>query len=157
MYYVVGGNGQQYGPVDEETVRAWIGEGRVGSVSLSFRTGETEWTPMGSRPEFQELFAARPVVPQVPAVPAAMAPPGTLVVGAPYGTKDWLTALLLSIFLGLFAVDRFYLGYVGLGIVKLLVSVLTCGIAGWIWWLIDIILIATGSLKDAQGRALIKT
>ena len=63
--------------------------------------------------------------------------------------KDKTTALLLSIFLGELGVDRFYLGYVGLGILKLL----TGGGFG-VWWLIDIILIATGSLKTEDGREL---
>ncbi len=72
------------------------------------------------------------------------------------GEKDWLTALLLSIFLGYIAVDRFYLGYVGLGILKLFIAVITLGIAGWVWWLIDLILIATNSLKDAKGLPLTK-
>lgn len=66
--------------------------------------------------------------------------------------KDWLVALLLSIFVGQFGVDRFYLGYVGLGILKLL-TVGGCGI----WWLIDIILIAGNNLKDSQGRPLYKS
>ena len=65
--------------------------------------------------------------------------------------KDWLTALLLSIFLGQLGVDRFYLGYIGLGVLKLL----TAGGCG-IWWLVDVILIATDGLKDAKGRALRK-
>ena len=65
--------------------------------------------------------------------------------------KDWMTALLLSIFLGGLGVDRFYLGYTGLGILKLL----TCGGAG-IWSIIDIIMIATGKMKDAQGNDLDK-
>jgi TM2 domain-containing membrane protein YozV len=65
--------------------------------------------------------------------------------------RDWLTTLLLSIFLGSFGVDRFYTGHTLLGVIKLL----TCGGAG-IWWLIDVILIATGSYKDADGHALVK-
>ncbi|ELR11320.1 TM2 domain containing protein [Acanthamoeba castellanii str. Neff] len=37
--------------------------------------------------------------------------------------KNKLTAFLLSILLGGLAVDRFYLGYIGLGVVKLFLSV----------------------------------
>lgn len=59
------------------------------------------------------------------------------------------TAFLLSYFLGFVGADRFYLGYTGLGVLKLL----TCGGLG-IWALIDIIMIGIGSMKDAQGRPL---
>jgi TM2 domain-containing membrane protein YozV len=65
--------------------------------------------------------------------------------------RSWLVALLLSIFLGGLGVDRFYMGYIGLGILKLI----TGGFFG-IWWLIDLILIATGKLKDADGHELEK-
>ena len=65
--------------------------------------------------------------------------------------KDWLTTLLLSIFLGIFGVDRFYSGSIGLGILKLL----TCGGAG-VWKLIDIILIATGKMRDGKGLPIVK-
>ena len=67
------------------------------------------------------------------------------------GQKDWLVALLLSILVGTLGVDRFYLGYVGLGVLKLL----TLGGFG-IWSLVDIILIATNKLPDAQGNPLRK-
>ena len=64
--------------------------------------------------------------------------------------KKKSTALILSIFLGEFGIDRFFLGYTGLGIIKLL----TIGGFG-IWWIIDIIKIANGSMKDAQGNDLV--
>lgn len=63
--------------------------------------------------------------------------------------KSFMTTWLLSYFLGYFGVDRFYMGQTGLGIAKLL----TCGGCG-VWWLIDLILILTGSAKDANGQAL---
>lgn len=65
--------------------------------------------------------------------------------------KDWIAALILSIFVGQFGVDRFYTGYVGLGILKLL----TLGGCG-IWWLIDVILIAMGKFRDSDGNELVK-
>lgn len=70
--------------------------------------------------------------------------------------KNFTTALLLSVFLGGMGVDRFYLGKVGTGLLKLAISLFTLGLLGWIWWLIDIILIASGSMTDSDGRKLIK-
>lgn len=60
--------------------------------------------------------------------------------------KSKTTAIILSVLLGNLGVDRFYLGYTGLGILKLL----TIGGFG-IWWLIDLIMICTGSLKPKNG------
>lgn len=64
--------------------------------------------------------------------------------------KNKTTALILSILLGSLGIDRFYLGYTGLGILKLI----TGGGFG-IWWLVDIILIATGKLTAKDGSELV--
>lgn len=63
--------------------------------------------------------------------------------------KSKTTAIILSVLVSSLGVDRFYLGYTGLGILKLL----TCGGLG-IWTLIDLIRICTGSLKAADGSEL---
>jgi ribosomal protein L40E len=66
--------------------------------------------------------------------------------------RDWLTTLLLAIFLGWLGVHRFYTGHTLIGIV----IIVTCGGFFGIWPLIDIILIAAGSYKDKDGNPLVK-
>ena len=61
--------------------------------------------------------------------------------------KNKTTAALLSFFLGGLGIDRFYLGYTGLGLLKLL----TGGASG-IMWLIDFIRIVIGNLKPKDGE-----
>lgn len=63
--------------------------------------------------------------------------------------KSWVIALLLSVFLGVLGIDRFYVGHIGLGVVKLL----TCGGLG-IWAIIDIILFALDRIRDSNGLPL---
>ena len=66
-----------------------------------------------------------------------------------FSTRDFLTAILLAVFIGWLGVDRFYLGHTGVGLAK----VFTLGGCG-IWQLVDIILIATRSIRDINGLPL---
>ena len=61
--------------------------------------------------------------------------------------KNWLTTLLLCIFLGSLGVHRFYAGKIGTGILMLI----TCGGCG-IWTLIDLVMIIMGSFTDKDGK-----
>ncbi|HEX8997523.1 MAG TPA: TM2 domain-containing protein [Ktedonobacterales bacterium] len=65
--------------------------------------------------------------------------------------KSWFATLILAIFLGAFGVHRFYVGKVGTGVLMLL----TAGGCG-IWWLIDVIMIATGTFTDQQKQPLVR-
>ena len=66
-----------------------------------------------------------------------------------FSDKSYIAAMILAWFLGVFGVDRFYLGYTGIGLAKLF----TFGGLG-IWAFIDFILIALRRVPDRQGKPL---
>ena len=56
-------------------------------------------------------------------------------------------ALILAVLLGIFGAHRFYVGRIGSGLGMLF----TLGGLG-IWWLTDIVRVATGRLRDSEGK-----
>lgn len=72
--------------------------------------------------------------------------------GSMYGnteSRDWITTLLLCIFLGYFGVHRFYTKNYIAGIIQFFTGGLCC-----IWWLIDLILILSDGYTDGDGNKL---
>lgn len=67
----------------------------------------------------------------------------------PVSEKSFVATWLLAMLLGVLGIDRFYLGKIGTGILKLI----TFGGFG-IWVLIDLILVLAGATRDKQGLPL---
>lgn len=65
--------------------------------------------------------------------------------------RHFLAVFFLSYMWGVFGVDRFYLGKIGTGILKLV----TIGGFG-LWAIIDMFLILAGTMKDKQGREMLQ-
>jgi len=79
---------------------------------------------------------------------------GARLTSAGEGQKSKIVAGILGILVGGFGVHRFYLGFIGIGIIQIVVTLVTAG-AGSLWGFIEGILILTGNFdKDAQKRPL---
>ncbi|MBT8159127.1 TM2 domain-containing protein [Arthrobacter sp. GN70] len=90
------------------------------------------------------MSQASPYGPPTPgAAPTYPAPP------LPTGQKSFLATWLLSLLVGGLGIDRFYLGKVGTGILKLV----TFGGFG-IWSLVDLIITLAGKQTDKKGQPL---
>ena len=60
MYKIIGGDGQEYGPIPAATVRQWIAEGRANAQTRVWPEGGGAWVPLGQLPEFAASFSAPP-------------------------------------------------------------------------------------------------
>ncbi len=70
-----------------------------------------------------------------------------------YSWRNRWVAGALGVLLGTFGVHRFYLGFVGMGVVQIIVSLVTCGVGG-IWGFIEGILCFCGAMRDVDGLPL---
>jgi hypothetical protein len=60
MYFIIGGDGKQYGPISGDDLRKWIAEGRLNAQSQAAPEGGAAWQPLSAFPEFADLFASTP-------------------------------------------------------------------------------------------------
>jgi hypothetical protein len=66
---------------------------------------------------------------------------------APPSDKSRGIAFILALVLGVFGAHRFYVGKIGTGVLML------CTFGGLgVWYLYDVIMVASGSFRDADGR-----
>jgi len=79
MYKIRGGDGQEYGPVSADALRAWVNQGRANAQTFVLAEGGIEWKTLSALPEFAGLFAPAatpglsPVSPAAPAKTSGMA------------------------------------------------------------------------------------
>jgi uncharacterized membrane protein len=75
MYRIIGADGNEYGPVSAEQVRAWITEGRANHTTRIRMEASAEWKTLGELPEFASAFAPPSAPPPLGgSIPPAAAP-----------------------------------------------------------------------------------
>ena len=75
---------------------------------------------------------------------------------APVYAKSKVVAALLAFFFGCYGVDQFYLGYMKKGVLRIVLTFVTFGVASVIWGIIDCVRILVGQITvDAKGNPLI--
>jgi hypothetical protein len=60
MYYLIGADGKEYGPVSADTLREWIVQGRANAQSYLRTEGGTEWKLLATFPEFSAAVGVAP-------------------------------------------------------------------------------------------------
>jgi TM2 domain-containing membrane protein YozV len=123
MYRIIGKDGLQYGPVTAEQLRSWIAENRANAQTQVQSDGSQEWKPLGSLPEFAADLKPPPMS---TAAPPTISPPPS---ASNPRASNKIAAGVCGILLGWLGVHKFILGYTGAGLIMLLVTVLTCGLA----------------------------
>lgn len=59
-YFIIGGDGKQYGPITGEELLKWISEGRLNAQSLVKAESDAEFRALAQFPEFAETYAHPP-------------------------------------------------------------------------------------------------
>src|SRR5262245_37425740 len=135
---ILGGDGREYGPVAIEVVKRWIAEGRALASTLARANDQDSWRPLSAYAELAGDLAASgaPAEPPMAAAPPLVgaSPIGTTPAGtvmppgavSPAGArKSKIIAGILGIVVGGFGVHRFYLGFIGPGLVLLAMTALS--------------------------------
>jgi hypothetical protein len=163
-WYYIGHYGQ-LGPLTRDQIDELIEGGVIETETYVWRKGMANWLPAATIPELKanfhnvppSLVSPPPTPTQAPAKTTFPQPGASVATwGAPSpaffsleSDRSRVLGGLLQIFPG---VGRMYLGYAGYGAMQL---VLACFFIGWIWSIVDGLIILSGSVRyDGYGRRL---
>jgi hypothetical protein len=160
QWFYVGHYGQ-LGPLTGEQIEELVRDGVVAADTFVWQPGMSQWQHASLVPALRPLFDSAPTVLAPPPMPpmtgaGAVAPYGSwqpaVPSHVPLSDKNRVLAGLLQLLIP--GVGRMYLGYTAYGFLQLFLT--PCGfLIGWIWSVIDGIVILTGGLKyDGYGRSL---
>ncbi len=62
MFTIIGGDGQEYGPVTLQQLRSWVAAGRANLETQAKIAGSDEWRPLGEFPEFAAPIEPPPII-----------------------------------------------------------------------------------------------
>lgn len=95
MFTILGGDGKEYGPVNEGKIHEWIAAGRANMQTKARREGETEWKTLGDFPELSQFGtmggSTPPTIPEqavTAVVPTANIPRPTTPVDTPISARE---------------------------------------------------------------------
>ena len=93
MFFLIGGDGREYGPFTVDQIREWLAQGRANAHSRIRRDGDATWQPLQDVAEFADVASVSP--PQPGAAPPPLSPEsiaaGYLARAAPVDISSCLT------------------------------------------------------------------
>lgn len=168
-WYYIGHYGQ-LGPLTREQIDELIEGGVIVRETYVWRAGMTDWVPADRVPELLAAFRrgdpySTPPPPPSPGTspfpPAApprtfgdvtptQVPPNYLSFNVARSDKSRTLGGVLQLLIP--GVGRMYMGYAAIGVLQLVLAM--CGV-GWIWSIVDgVIILAGGVRMDGYGRQL---
>ncbi len=170
-WYYIGHYGQ-LGPLTREQMDELISDGVVARDTYVWRNGQPDWLRADSMPDLQSAFKAQQPYNTPPPPPSVLPAAGSAVSTAPLpvyaphpepthphhlaisplrSDRSKTAAGVLQLLIP--GVGRMYMGFAAIGVLQLVLSL--CGV-GWVWSMIDGIVILSGGVKmDGYGRQLI--
>jgi TM2 domain-containing membrane protein YozV len=166
-WFYVGHYGQ-LGPLTHEQMTELIQDGVIERETYIWKSGMPNWAAAESSPDLRTAFSSNQVFlspPPPPTTPAIRPQPPTLAPAVsmmgmwnytdnslPKSDRSRVLAGVLQLIIP--GTGRMYLGYAAQGVLQLFLTPFGCGV-GWLWSVIDGLIILTGGVKlDGYGRRL---